>query len=127
MRTLRALWFFAAERADLPPNPVLRLRRQWFAEPRRERMVRAEEMPQFYAAVLGLPNEIARDFLLLLLFTGMRRGEASRLRWIDVDLTQKIIRVPADSTKAKRKLATRASSFREESVATSPVLLHHWN
>ena len=82
MRTLRILWNFAADRTpDMPPNPVRRLRRQWYAEPRRERVVGVDEMPVFYKAVDALPNKVARDFILLLLFTGLRRGEASALRW----------------------------------------------
>jgi integrase len=39
-----------------------------------------------------------------MLFTGMRKGEAAALCWEHVDLTQKVIRVPAELTKAKRKL-----------------------
>ena len=74
MRALRVLWNFAAERTpDLPPNPVRRLRRQWYTEPRRERLVRAEGMPAFYAAVCA-PNAVARDYLLLSLFTGLPRS-----------------------------------------------------
>jgi integrase len=112
MRALRVLWNFAAERTpDLPPNPVRRLRRQWYAEPRRERLVRAEEMPAFYAAVCALPNAVARDYLLLLLFTGLRRSEAASLRWDDVDLNQRVIRLPATRTKAKRKLDLPMSDF----------------
>jgi integrase len=112
MRTLRILWNFAAERVpDLPPNPVRTLRRQWYAEPRRERIVRTEELPQFYAAVCALPNAIARDFLLLLLFTGLRLSEARSLKWEDVDLSQRVIRLPAASTKAGRKLDLPMSDF----------------
>jgi integrase len=38
------------------------------------------------------------------LFTGLRREEAARLRWDDIDFAGKIIRLPATATKAKRKL-----------------------
>jgi integrase len=105
MRVLRVLYNFAADRTpDLPPNPVKRLRRQWYAEPRRTRMVKAEELPKFYEAVQALPNPVARDYLLLVLFTGLRLGESRSLRWDDVDLKERVIRLPATSTKAKRKL-----------------------
>ena len=68
MRTLRLLWNFAKEREpNLPENPVTRLRRQWFPVSRRERMVRADDLPAFYRAVLALPNPVHRDYLLLLL------------------------------------------------------------
>ena len=112
MRTLRILWNFTADRTpDLPPNPVRRLRRQWYAEPRRERLVRTEELPKFFQAVSALPNAVARDYLLFVLFTGLRLGESTSLRWEDVDLVQKIIRVPAARTKAGRKLDLPMSDF----------------
>jgi integrase len=105
MRALRALWNFTAERVpDLPANPVRRLKRQWFPVPRRERPVRADELPAFYGAVQALLNPVARDYLLLLLFTGLRRREAASLRWDDVDFALRVIRLPAARTKAGRRL-----------------------
>jgi integrase len=112
MRALRVLWNWQADRVpDLPANPVSRLRRQWFAVDRRERMVRVEELPRFYSAVDALPNPVARAYLLLLLFTGLRRSEAASLRWDDVDLVERVIRVPAARTKAGRKLDLPMSDF----------------
>src|SRR5215208_5790917 len=82
MRSLRLLWNYAADRdPDLPTNPVRRLKRQWYPERKRERVVRSEEMPRFYQGLRALPNPIARDYLLLLLFTGLRRREAAALKW----------------------------------------------
>jgi integrase len=112
MRALRALWYFAAERMpDLPANPVRRLKRGWFPVERRERLVRSDELPAFYAAVNALPNPTARDYLLLLLFTGLRRTEAATLRWQDVDFTDRVLRLPAKSTKAGRKLDLPMTDF----------------
>jgi integrase len=111
MRALRLLWNFAAERnADLPTNPV-RLGRQWFSVARRERLVRADDLPAFYAAVAALPNAVQRDYLLLLLFTGLRRREAAGLRWDDVDLRGRVIRIPAVRNKARRKFDLPMSDF----------------
>ena len=45
-----------------------------------------------------------RDFLLFVLFTGLRLSEASSIRWEDVDLPLRVIRVTAARTKAGRKL-----------------------
>jgi hypothetical protein len=44
MRVFRTLYNFLADRVpDLPPNPVRRMSRRWFAERRREKIVRSEE------------------------------------------------------------------------------------
>jgi integrase len=111
MRAVRMYWNFAADRNPaLPPNPV-RLRRQWFHVPRRERLVPADHLPAFYAAVTQLTNPVARDYILLLLFTGLRRREAAGLRWDDVDFRGGVIRIPAARTKARRKLDLPMSDF----------------
>jgi integrase len=105
MRSFRLLWNYAADRdPDLPMNPVRRLKRQWFSDRKRQRVVRADEMPRFYNGLLSLPNPVARDYLLLLLFTGLRRREAASLRWEHVDFAHRVIRLPAANTKAGRKL-----------------------
>jgi integrase len=105
MRTFRTLYNFASERTpDLPPNPVRRLRRQWFTEPKRERVVPEEKMTEFYNAVCALPHPVQRDYLLMLMFTGMRRSECASLRWEDVDLIKRSFRVQANQTKTGKKL-----------------------
>jgi integrase len=112
MKVFRTLFNFAAERTpDLPPNPVRRLHRQWFAEPKRERIVPEERMAAFYAAICDLPHPIQRDYLLMLMFTGMRRTECASLRWDDIDLAKSIIRVQAANTKTGKKLDLPMSDF----------------
>jgi integrase len=102
MRGLRAVHNFMAERvSDMPPSPV-KLRRQWYKVRSRERCLRDADMPAFYRGVMALPNAVARDYILLLLFTGLRRREAAGLRWADVDLQRRSIRVP--DTKSGRPL-----------------------
>jgi integrase len=105
MTVLRTLWNFATERTpNLPANPMNRLKRARFPEPPSTRRVKAEDLPAFYAAVNELPNPIHRHYLLLLLFTGLRRTEAASLRWESIDFHSRVIRLPASVTKAKRPL-----------------------
>jgi integrase len=111
MRALRAVFNFAVDRfPDVTANPV-RLKGQWFKVLSREDHVSADDLPKFYAAVMKLENPVARDYLLLLLFSGLRREEAASLTWADVDFAAKIIRLPALRTKAKRKLDLPMSDF----------------
>ena len=112
MRTFRTLYNFASERtAGLPDNPVRRLRRQWFQEPKRERIVPEEKMAEFYRAVCKLNHPVQRDYILMLMFTGMRKSECASLRWDDIDLGKKIIRVQAANTKTGKKLDLPMSDF----------------
>jgi hypothetical protein len=66
MRALRAIYNFAAERAPatnpMPLNPV-RLKKLWLPVEPRSRMVAAEDLPRFYAAVCALLNPEHRDYL----------------------------------------------------------------
>jgi integrase len=127
MRALRVVYNFEADRIaakpgtlPLPPWPVRRLKTQWYEEPPRERIVKDEELPAFYAAVCALPNAVARDHILLMLFTGLRLTESASLRWDAgmVDLNQRVIRLPASSTKAKRKLDLPMSDFVRDLLVT---------
>jgi integrase len=112
MRTFRILWNFASERVPgMPPNPTRLLKRQWFPEKRRERLVRDEEMPRFYTAVRALEHPVIRDYLTLMLFTGLRRTEAARLRWENIDLARRVLMVPALDTKADKKLELPLSDY----------------
>jgi integrase len=103
MRCLRALFNFAIDEDDSLTNPV-RLKGQWFEPPPRERLVSADDLPAFHAAVASLENKVASSYLRFLLFSGMRRREAAALRWSAVDLRGAVIRVPASSTKSGKKL-----------------------
>jgi integrase len=111
MRVLRIVWNYAADRSTLPECPVSRLKKRWYEEPRRTRSVTFEQLTAFYQAVCAEPSELTRDYILLLLHTGMRRREAAGLRWVDIDLTQKVIRLPKEATKARRAHELPMSTF----------------
>jgi integrase len=108
MRFLRSLFNFAiADYEDgfgeplLTSNPVHRLTqtRVWFREKRRQTVIKVHEMPAWRCAVCDLradDDPFARtisDYLLVMLFTGLRRSEAARLTWDRVDFEDATLRI----------------------------------
>lgn len=109
MRYLRALFNFAAGQYEdskgesvIPNNPVKRLSqtRAWYRIERRQTVIKAHALASWYAAVMNLKNdaqannrETIRDYLLLVIFTGLRKEEAARLNWSDVDLRAKTLTI----------------------------------
>lgn len=102
MRFLRAVFNYAQSAYTDPngdplirDNPVKALTqtRAWHPQKRRQTCIHRDQMPAFYAALMGLSNPrkpdataLARDYITFILFTGCRRSEASKLLWSDVDL-----------------------------------------
>jgi len=113
MRVLRALFFHVYATFDIcPVNPVLVLThsRGWYKEKSRTTYIKPEDLPKWWKAVHELENDTYRDFMLLLLFTGLRRAEASRLRWReDVNFHNKTFTVP--ETKNGQPLTLPMSEF----------------
>lgn len=95
--------FFEAARMlgyldDTAPNPCKGV--QQFEEKSRERFVSEAEMPALLEAVNAETNVHIRAAFVLYLLTGLRRGELLALRWADVDLQRRVIRL--HDTKAGR-------------------------
>src|SRR5258708_35231919 len=85
MRVLRLLINYAAMRFDdssgkplIAANPVKRLgqARLWNDVERRETVLRVEDMRAWHEG-LGAISAVGRDYLLLVLLTGLRRREAA--------------------------------------------------
>lgn len=102
MRLLRSLFNFAAGRYEnckgqtlISENPVKRLSqtRAWYRVDRRQTLIKLHELKTWYEAVINKCNDCVRDYLLLILFTGLRRQEAARIKWTDIDLAGKTLTV----------------------------------
>ena len=109
MRFLRALFNFAAGQYEdskgqtlIPDNPVKRLSqtRAWYRVERRQTVIKPHELEPWFQAIMNLKNdaisqnrETIRDYLLLVLFTGLRREEAASMTWDNVDLQAKTLKV----------------------------------
>lgn len=97
MRILRAMFNFANATFDIcPSNPVRYLThvRGWYKETRRQSYIKPHELKSWWEAVQNLENDTYRDYFILLLFTGLRRTEAARLRWEDIDFKGKTFTIP---------------------------------
>ena len=102
MRFLRALFNFAIAQYEdgsghsiLRENPTMRLTqtRAWYRVDRRQTVIKPHQLSPWYEAVMSLKQDpissqsvIVADYLLFLLFTGLRRQEAATLKWSNVDL-----------------------------------------
>ena len=58
-----------------------------------------------------LQHEVARDFMVFLLLTGMRFGETRKLKWSYVDFENRILTVPRELTKSDREHRLPLSDF----------------
>ena len=110
MRVLRTIFNFAQfhyEAPDgaplLPDNPVRRLSqtRQWNRPKRRTTVLKVDQLKPWFDAVYSLKREhplstphIVADYLLLLIFTGLRRSEAASLCWDHLDFGNRSFTVP---------------------------------
>jgi integrase len=108
MRTLRAVLNYAAAKFEdsdgksiLPENPVRRLSQLkiWQPVAIRENIIQPTQLKDWYEAVIKQDNDVMRDHLLLCLFSGLRRNEAARLKWSDIDLDAKTLKIPAENSK----------------------------
>ena len=110
MRFVRAILNFAIGQYEdsagnpiIADNPIKRLSqtRSWYRVDRRNTVIKAHDLPAWLKAVhnltddaVGRNRELIRDYLLLLLFTGLRREEGLSLTWKQVDLKAKTLTLP---------------------------------
>src|SRR5262249_51331427 len=94
----------------------------WFPVPRRERHVSAGQFGAFYAALHKLDNQIHADYLELLLLSGLRKTEAASLECADVDMTERVIRVPAVRSEAGKAVDLPMSDFLYDLLARRAAL-----
>lgn len=95
LRTLKRMLSVAEEMRLIQRTPRIRLAK----ENGRERLISAEEEK----LILANAGPTLRDVFLLIFDTGMRPGEACRLRWENVDFVRGVILI----TRGKSKLARR--------------------
>lgn len=124
MRYLRAVFNFAiAHYTDkdghplIVDNPVKRLSqtRAWYRIDHRVTVINPHQLKPWFDAVTSLSNEVARDYFLTIILTGLRRTEAMNLTWSDVDLKRQTLTVR--DTKNYRDHTLPLSEFLQDLLA----------
>ncbi len=133
LKKLSALINFASDRygtEDEPlikTNPVSRLsrNRSWHRIYPRQGIIPDHKLKDWYRAVGTLKHEVARDFMIFLLLTGMRFGETRKLQWNHVDFENKILIVPREMTKSDREHRLPLSDFLVELLKRRYIYRNH--
>jgi integrase len=102
MRVLRTLMNFAAGKfedakgrplvTDIPTRR-LSATRSWYRVERRQTVIKPHQLRPWWEAVGALESETVAEYLQVLVLTGLRRSEAARLTWDDVDLGARTLTV----------------------------------
>lgn len=97
----------------LQRNPVDRLSqiRAWHRIPPRQNVIPDHKLSAWYKAVRSLKDTKVRDYLLLLLFTGLRRTEAATLKWSDIDLDARVLTIRPEIAKNHHEHRLPLSDF----------------
>jgi len=107
MRYLRAIYNYLIGkygRETIPINAVevISLNRAWYKIKRKQTLIKTYQLPALFDALDELVEEntkenagAVKDYILLLLFTGMRKQEGLTLKWETVDLRDKTFTVQA--------------------------------
>jgi integrase len=114
---------------ELALNPATRIRK--FPEQARERFLQADELPKFFQALAEEPNETARDFFLLALLTGARKGNLVGMTWAEVNLGRATWTIPETKaghpqTVALVPEAVTILSRRRAEAVDSPFVFASW-
>jgi integrase len=122
MRILGTVLNFAAANYEIDGksiilmNPIKKLsyNRQWYPERRRQIIIPDHKLADWFNAIISIKRTMVRDYLLFLLFTGLRRNEAATLRWADIDFCSRVITVRAEIAKNKKEHRLPFSDFLED-------------
>ena len=90
---------FAVEYEYIKVNPIIGLRKMG-KETSRDRYYSPDEITALWSAFESEGDPV-HGLLKILLLTGQRRGEVSKMKWTDIDFTNNVWTIPASNTKNK--------------------------
>jgi integrase len=92
LERIRAMYNKTIEWGWQGGNPAIGIKK--FKEKSRDRFILPDELPRFIGAVEAEEDDTIRDFFLLSLLTGARKGNVLSMRFEDIDFTNNIWRIP---------------------------------
>jgi integrase len=118
MRCLRSVLNFSSGQYEdgegkplIKDNPVsvITQTKTWYRVDRRQTIIKPHQLFLWFDEVNNLNSDLVKDYLILLLFTGLRRQEAMRLEWDQIDLKAKTLTVV--DTKNRKPLTLPLGPF----------------
>lgn len=118
-RLLRSISHFTQEQYEVDDKPILEINptrnlsrdRVWTKNVRRQGIIERHQLATWFRAVMSLDNITVRDYLLLLILTGLRRNEGLMLAWSEVNLEGKYIRIGGNRTKNHKEHVLPLSDY----------------
>ena len=113
IRVLKAVFNFAIEQYEdqkgqpvIIINPTKRLSktRSLYDVKPRQSLLTPTQLKPWFEATLKLNQETTRDYLHFLLFTGLRKSEASQMTWQNVDFNERSFLIPDTKNKDPHRL-----------------------
>lgn len=92
LERIRAIFNKAIEWGWQGRNPALGVKK--YREKSRDRFLLPDEVSRFFNALAKEENVTARDFILMALLTGARKGNVLAMRWSEINMDHKIWRIP---------------------------------
>lgn len=128
LERIRGIYNKAIEWGWEGQNPTNGIKK--YREKSRDRFIQPEEMKRFFEALDEEPNETARDYFKVLLFTGARKTNVLAMRWEEISWQAATWRIPETkngepvtvpiSTYAKEVLEKRKEANQENSPWVFP-------
>jgi integrase len=81
---LRTLYNWALNEMSWSGENPVKLHFKFFAEQSRTRFLQPDELARLFTALRDEPNRDVRDFVIISLFTGVRRSDTLAMRWENV-------------------------------------------
>lgn len=88
------------------PATMVRLNK----EQPRVRSLEHNELEKFFNVINELPDSVSKNAILMMLFTGARKGNVLRMKWSEIDLDAKIWKIPRTKTDKNVTLALADSA-----------------